>query len=579
MMDYLQMVKKTTDLDPNDAVFRFRVGVLHRLSKHHEDALRIFKEVETQLQDCTALVFYIAQAYLDVKNFQAALDYLQKVKRLYDPSSDAMLKSVYWEMVLLREGDCYRELKDYSKAVTCYRYVLDQRHEAMGTHHEVLAALFGLWAELGDHNSIIQFLREKKVEDDIFHWLNLGFEDQKNVHGRILKAAKHTGTIEEVCQMYDAVIKPQVNGDVSIRVPANPEFLRFFRAALVIQVAGLLCTREDILEDLQELSQASVFDTLDAYWMAFNARKLLAGALLDGRVACLSKLEDPTTDTSYVARLEALSRQQDTQIRPSHYDTTLSLVRLHILDGNTSLADEEAKIILRGVFDNWPYNTRDSTLRRRYAVLAQVLTIYNMDDDAIAAWQILKPRKVEVEVPDWLFNVDEHPEQVPSPTTVTATLDVESSPDGQESISYTQEAQGYISGYLCDACVTPWDDMLTDCWACRQCVCCQLCTPCHEKLLADDLDPLICSKNHEFLYLPNFDKELWSSVPNDQILVGGKLISRDQWLNTFREKWGVQQEQIDAYKLETARQLKAAIYIKSFVLRWRRRRADKQKQK
>jgi hypothetical protein len=84
--------------------------------------------------------------------------------------------------------------------------------------------------------------------------------------------------------------------------------------------------------------------------------------------------------------------------------------------------------------------------------------------------------------------------------------------------------------------------MLIDCWACRNCLCVQLCTPCHKTLLDDDMDPLVCNKQHEFLYLPKFDAEQWSSMPDGMILVGGNLVAQEQWLDHIRERWDVQQE-------------------------------------
>jgi hypothetical protein len=119
--------------------------------------------------------------------------------------------------------------------------------------------------------------------------------------------------------------------------------------------------------------------------------------------------------------------------------------------------------------------------------------------------------------------------------------------------------------------------MLADCWDCKHCLCVQLCTPCHDKVVAEELSPLICSKDHDFLYLPKFDEELWATLPDNHIVVGGKSMPREDWLNQFRERWGVKQEQIDSYKLETARKLKATVCIAKYVLKWKRKRSAKQK--
>ncbi|KAH9875803.1 hypothetical protein IAQ61_003267 [Plenodomus lingam] len=88
--------------------------------------------------------------------------------------------------------------------------------------------------------------------------------------------------------------------------------------------------------------------------------------------------------------LAEYSRNSSKCTPSSHFpDQTISIN----ISGNQTLADEDARSLPRGVpvFDKWPTDSNDESLRRRFGVLAQVLTVYGLQDDAVAAWQALKP--------------------------------------------------------------------------------------------------------------------------------------------------------------------------------------------
>lgn len=67
-------------------------------------------------------------------------------------------------------------------------------------------------------------------------------------------------------------------------------------------------------------------------------------------------------------------------------------------------------------------------------------------------------------------------------------------------LRYFQAARdkAYIPVYHCEI-VAQWNDMLTDCWVCKNCLCVQLCPDRHEKLQTDDFNHLICNKTHKML--------------------------------------------------------------------------------
>jgi hypothetical protein len=233
------------------------------------------------------------------------------------------------------------------------------------------------------------------------------------------------------------------------------------------------------------------------------------------------------------------------EVRQSQEDPRLCLARLHVLKGNSQLAEEEAKGLLRGVFDDWPEDPKDTSLRVRYSTLAQILAVRDLDADAIAAWQVTKPRKSSNEM---------------------------SEPSSEKPVAY-------ISGYWCDGdCETQWKDMLADCWACKNCLCVQLCSPCHQKLQMDELHPLVCSKDHTFLYIPQFNQDLWKMTTSEMTIINGNtVVPRKEWINQLRDKLDMQQESIDAYKLNEARRMKATVTIASYILKWRKRKPKSKK--
>jgi tetratricopeptide (TPR) repeat protein len=593
-------MKELTDLHKNEPIWSYRVGAMYRLSQHPKEALRVFKEVEPQLADNWSFLLLTAEIHTQLEDYTAALDYFQKVKALHPAlfNTNKAFKETYWDRVLLVEADCHRKIKDYDSAVKCYQNILSQEIGAepyLGwIYANALTNLFEVWNEVANYAATLSFLRElehsTKAGQSLSYWLDTIIGTSDNLHGHVIKAAKQRGAVEEVYRLYSEVIEPKTPGqdlkEHSSQTPiANIKSLRFFQAALRFYGSHDHRDQLEALKPWEELV-SNPDETWDGYWVVRKTFKILARALLDLGASEISSGPGSISAPSYVARLEALcsSNQQSIRdTRQSVHDPRFCLIRLHLLNGNKTLADENARGLLRGVFDEWPTDDNDESLRRRFGVLAQVLTVYGLQDDAVAAWQALKPRGIKNTAPDYksdatapLVAGDEmgpdHPSAIDaSPATSKAQLanDSSSPPD---SIS-----EAYVSGYVCDSCSRVWTHMLTECWACQNCLCLQLCTPCHEKLLADNIDPLVCNPKHEFIYLPKFDEEQWSSVPDDMILVGGKLMAREQWLSSFRERFEVQQEQIDAYKLETARKIKATFCIARFVLKFRRKRMNKTK--
>ncbi|KAF2440182.1 hypothetical protein P171DRAFT_396407 [Karstenula rhodostoma CBS 690.94] len=568
LTEYLEWVLQHTGREKTDPVWLSRVGAMYSILDYHEAALTAFEESEKQLEGSWIVLLQIGESHAGLKRFPSALEYFHKVKALYADliDTDPDFRDVYWSRILFPEGDYHREMKDNSAAIQCYQEILAQEaQEARAYHSSALGELFATWIEIGESDLIVSFLRGRRAEAKLSYWFGVVIRNHDNLHNDIIRAAKLAAAADEVSQMYDEVIESEPKdediedetslGNDSEDLRESCENFHFFRALLSFHVSDLDHEHEKAL-GIWERMVYNPSNIPSAYWVTNKAHNMLARALLDKGAVGLDT-------TSYTNRLEALSRsnqKSNRDFRQSLNDSALCLARLHVLRDNLEMADEAARGLLRGVFDNWPEYLNDPSLTLRFEVLAQVLAIVNMDEDSIAAWQALLPRQTEVTTTE---------EGDASETKVDSPQDTPDTPP--------PKAEAYIRLYRCGACITEWENMLADCWICKHCLCVQLCTPCHDKVLADELSPALCSKKHDFLYLPTFDEDRWATLPDDHIVVGGKSMPREDWLNQFRDRWGVKQEQIDLYKLETARKLKATMCITKYALKWKRKLPKKMK--
>lgn len=403
------------------------------------------------------------------------------------------------------------------------------------------------------------------------------------IHGSNVLAAKHVEAVEEICSLYQEAIDYMTvipssadQQDIGVDSDAKGQ-LQYFQAALRFHGSHSQLDHDrgiqlwgDILRKGDDLSIS--------WWTAREASRRLAPCLLD-RAVTANQAALPGSE-SYLSRLEALTKMNNAVIRKSRQsqsDPHLYLARFYCLSGDHLSSFSEAQTRLCSVFDKWPEDATDDSLRLRFSNLAQTLTVLDKDVDAIAAWQTSRPLELQqpctVEVP---ATIDLQPiDSTSSPSQPDSSLakTAEAPKNGQDACtSVNAEPQAYIASYCCDGgCGTGWRDMLADCWVCKNCLCVQLCPACYQKLQTDGLHPLVCNPNHKLLYLPPFNKNLWQGMSADLMIVDKQPVPRSEWLNKIRNEYKVQQDQIDMLKMEKARKIKAAACIAKYVLRWRRR--------
>lgn len=586
---YIRWAKEHIDIDPDSFTWEFRVGATHVVFQHHKEAIAGLEKVEKHFQNNWALLYNLASAHESDKNHCSALKYIQEFKSLSGLflETDKTYKAVYYEL-LLSEGNCHRQRRDYDLAVKSFQDLLGREiDEESGMRYlylDALSGLFTIWSEMKSYESIIDFVRNWKnataENRGPTYWLRRAAYDDVS-HTSIIVAAKNAGVVEEVLALYQEAIDykpldPSTVDQQDINVSAEAtEQLQYFQAVLRFHGSKSSHDQHRSIQYWEEIIQRS--DANPAlHFTAYTASRKLAPTLLDKAVAELSTAPSSSSE-SFVGRLEKFANMNTTvvcNLHQGYLDPRLCLARLYFLRKDHVLAFKQAQARLCSVFDKWPEATDDNSLSLRFSNLAQTLTVLDADTDAVAAWQAIEPYE-----PSQVSVADAQVPGTGSPTKtsdeashtngVPASTEKESKDEPDASSSTTTKTKAYISGYICDGgCGTEWENVLADCHVCKHCLCRQFCSACYKKLLAGDLHPLICNKDHKMLFLPPFDWDSWRTMPADMMTVGKQLVPRQEWVDRIRKEYDVLQEQIDMTKLEKARELKAASVI---AVRWRSR--------
>jgi hypothetical protein len=185
-----------------------------------------------------------------------------------------------------------------------------------------------------------------------------------------------------------------------------------------------------------------------------------------------------------------------------------------------------------------------------YERLALILPRINDDVNALAAWSTLSPSAVEEddgpERNDTSPANDSVPNGATDPAARAGATEHGRSPDKDDRRDESAEGKkdrddltGNIS-FFCDGCCGRRWTYADDIWVCRDCLCVQLDTGCLEKLRRGELPITICHPKHEHLHVPPFDEHAWKGISPADLRVGSKIISRDVWLATLKQEWGIE---------------------------------------
>lgn len=311
-------------------------------------------------------------------------------------------------------------------------------------------------------------------------------------------------------------------------------------------------------------------------------------------------------------------------IRSGDSDPRLSLARLKLKIGDERGFRRIMMAKLQQLFDNWPDAEDTSALSARYASIAHTLAVADDDKNALAAWRLVAlPFKEPVETLDEdegegesktssskaniddcaatglassggsndadvgdavETNVDqvaqrdrqsfsddaasgaadtsEFPQQNEPTTSVDdddtyQISDTDVYQPGQEEVDF---AAYVFSNCKNEYCSSYWF-IPENIYTCKSCPDVKFCRDCHQKLLDEELSPLICSPTHEFLYVPEIDRAAWAKIESDEMFVDGEVMKRDSWLEDLRAQWDLRQEQIDARRTRFVARVRAVMAV------------------
>jgi hypothetical protein len=410
-----------------------------------------------------------------------------------------------------------------------------------------------------DYRSILDLVRRWRnfntKDRGPAHWLGKTIYVD-NIHGCIILAAKHLEAVEEICVLYQEAIDYMTSVLSTIEERTSEVYLeqrtqlQYYQAAAWLHGSRSPHNHQQGIQSWDQIIR-KCDESSSSWWTAYSASRRIAPSLLDKAVS-ENLAASVISSKSYTSRLEAFVKMDHWVIRDylqGQTDPRLCLVRLYHLQGRPERAFIEAQIRFCSVFDTWPENANDESLRLRFQNLAQTLNVLDKDIDAIAAWQATIPHQ-----PEGSMSANEQSGFI---NTVNQANGIQ-----PKSNSATAKPKAYISGFSCAGdCGVEWSDILADCWVCKNCLCVQLCPDCYRKLQADELQSLICNKEHKLLYLPPFDQTLWQGTSQDAMLVDKQPVPRQEWLDKIRDEYKVHQDQINSLKIQKARELKVYEHI------------------
>ena len=301
-----------------------------------------------------------------------------------------------------------------------------------------------------------------------------------------------------------------------------------------------------------------------------KAARMLPQALLDR-----AKEAGPgsTSAEPYVTLLESTAKLTPDVILSENKSTALILGRYHHLAGDEDRAKSVLVDRMTKIFRDWGPD-EDSASWGSHLELAHTFTALDDEVNALAAWKLLAPPfsspqpegpaagEVQPDLPeDDQASAGAETDDVSSPTSSdgedgssgSASKEGNDTPIENADDS-SPEMQGPLRSF-CDGCGTKWT-YVSDIYCCKDCLDVQLEPNCYAALRAGNLDPKICNKAHNFLYIPPFDEEKWSLLATgDLVTVGDKVMPRKEWLKGIRNQWGIDRDSLERgrYMLSTVR--------------------------
>ena len=587
---FVQWSQEHSSLDVSSAHRTWRKAAFLVTCDHNEEALAVCKQVEDELHEHWGFLLCKAKVHRSLKEYKEAIVCLHRYKALGDRllDVDKDYTECYYHQILLLEGAAHAQLGDYSAATACFELVIRHEFDAgSSVTFEAAVNLFTTWNAMKSHESAIDLLITWRDSKDsakgLEYWLP-GLLNYNEFHTSVVAATVQTGQHDAVRHIYDQGLQ-NVDADND---PYSASLWRYRRATLSFHGSTAETDHEMALDQWDEVIRASADDWT---WPETMSVDMLARSLLDKAV---QKGVAPMSEASstLASRLEELVNMDLPMVRDRRQgndDIRLPLARLYVLGDNQLHAREVLKDRMSDIFSDWPEVADAEALSLRYDKLAHTLTVLDDDVNALAAWRLWEPKQpssedAEDKAEDATLGAAQEGSESLAKEGIKETngqgdadvgLHEPSPPDERHPFAdIPTEKLESLRTFHCDGCNTTWN-IAGDQWVCKHCLDKQLCSSCHEKLLRGDLSQTICSKDHQFLHVPPFDRPAWEKMPPDMMLVGDKLISRLAWIDELRAEWGLQQEVIDQRRMTVKNQFQAATAIARLRKSTLKKRAEK----
>jgi tetratricopeptide (TPR) repeat protein len=551
---------------------------------HAQEALDEFNAVSPVNTEDWGVLLLKANIHDNLKQFQEAIDSLARFKDLAPKLLDADVEytEVYWNDVIMLEGNCHRSAKNFEAAAACYHSLVRRKKDdakAMELSQDAAATLIEMWETIKDYQAIINLVLAWKEGDigsrDFGLWFE-GLAPRIEFNSCLIAAAKQTDHFHTLNQLYEEIL--QRLRLAAVKNTSDIGAIRYSQGLLLYHAHPDSGGREMALDSWEKLLQEDQ-DERKPTWILYQTNQTLAQSILD--IVYVEKPAVPQT-AQYIDRLQALI-DQESSIRQdqklSNTDPRLMLARLYKLIGNDERARAVAREKLRDIFDDWEGVTDDTFADSvRCMRLAVALMVIDDDVNALAAWQLWQPRPIQATGGT-------------SAKTDTPNEPIENSAD-QDTAKHAASDDDHAcdppeskKSENCDAVadndlVGEYSLWCTNCdkafpyaggqHFCKHCMDCKFCTECYEKLQDGALRPLMCNKDHVFLHVPPFDRQVWEKTPLDMMYVGSEKVLRKAWLDGLRAQWNLVQETINDENEKYKTEVLASRTLAKAIVKWRR---------
>jgi tetratricopeptide (TPR) repeat protein len=588
ILDAENWAKSELGVKEADSLWSTQMGITFMLFELYDKSLEQCRKARQFDSQNWRAGFCIAQTYARQKSYEQAIEEVEKIIRAFR-SSDELMQN-HREYFLTHLLQC---LADWNSALQRYDAAFEAFQEAFEANHsdyDTALKIIVLLKKQEKIRELFDFLDRMNGEMDDHGLTRLiamyhQHSDNPAHHDTISFTAQSLNKLDVIKNLYQSAIEAATGNSSKLMVLVA---LRHWYGLTLFYYCKSEEDRKAAIEVLEK--NTAMFSTnWNVRYVCSRTAKTLAFVYLE-QAKCAGLKSDAAEE--YLKKLLNLSNRDSAEL-----DITLLLGRLHLLRDNEDEAraclKDYAKIALDLLSDDDPDNDWQGYLK-----LAETLSAFGDDKNAIAAWCLIGPTEAvsATDITDsqkeTQKNIEPSGERAEgtklnhsdkcradyknadatndtvSKKATDITADTPEASDGSElkanlydgkleasvyptpdkaatedqppsaPMDVPRPKDGPLGNYCDGNCGHTWS-IADNIYACKDCIDVQFEPSCFEKLRRGALDQMICGRDHEFLHVPKFDEEAWAKIPKGMLRVGADLISVKDWLNDIRKKMGI----------------------------------------